>query len=140
MKLIADPTAKAESIATRDGCSIRKVNIDNLACLPRARPRQGCDQKDAFRMAWELSASPTCPPNGPANTGCSGCPRNSSTFSNRVLANCGLRFPPERNFQGGEKSANTSPEPPISGLRDPTMVTDPADSGGLIADSPERLV
>ena len=26
-ELIADPTAKAESIATRDGCSVRKVNM-----------------------------------------------------------------------------------------------------------------
>ena len=36
-------------------------------------------------MAWELSASPTCLPNGPASTRCSGFRRNSS-HSNRVSA------------------------------------------------------
>src|SRR5262245_18412299 len=36
-------------------------------------------------MAWELSASPTCLPNGPASTRCSGFRRNSS-HSNQVSA------------------------------------------------------
>jgi hypothetical protein len=35
---------------------------------------------DAFRMAWELSASPTCLPSGPASTRCSGFRRHSSPF------------------------------------------------------------
>ena len=69
-ELIVDPGADAESIATRDGCSVRKVNMTiSLAFLAPDLVKAAIE--DAFHMAWELSASPTCLPNGPASTRCS---------------------------------------------------------------------
>src|SRR5262249_51522519 len=44
---------------------------------------------------------------------------------------CRLRspLPGKRDFRGGEKCANTSPEPRISGLRDQRSYNKPANSG-----------
>ena len=64
-ELIAEQTATTDSIAKRERCSVRKVNMtislaqgeyDNLACLPRARSRQGRHRRAA--PAWDGS----CPP------------------------------------------------------------------------------
>jgi site-specific DNA recombinase len=50
-ELITDPTATAESIATRDGCSVRKVNVTiSLAFLAPDLVKAAID---AFRLAWE---------------------------------------------------------------------------------------
>src|SRR5262245_24358169 len=54
-------------------------------------------------MAWELSASPTCPPNGPASTRCLGFGPNSRPFE---LSLCRLRSPlPGNGISGAEKNA-----------------------------------
>src|SRR2546422_9772507 len=59
--------------------------------------------EDAFHMAWELSASPTCLPNGPASTRCSGFPPNSCPFEPSL---CRLRSPlPGNGISGAEKKA-----------------------------------
>src|SRR5262245_28830408 len=63
-------------------------------------------------MVWESSASPTCRPNGPASTRCSGFQRNSSD-SNRVSADLRSPVARKRDFQGGETGADTLPEPQI---------------------------
>jgi site-specific DNA recombinase len=65
-ELIADPAANAESIATRERCSIRKVNMTiSLAFLApdlvKALSRAGC------RAEWESLGSASCRPNGLAN-------------------------------------------------------------------------
>src|SRR5262245_2461383 len=56
--------------------------------------------KGGCRMAWELSASPTCPLNGLVSTRCSDF-RRSNRHSNQVSAGGGLRcreteFSPQR--------------------------------------------
>src|SRR6266436_2031251 len=82
-------------------------------------------------MAWEWSASPTCLPNGPASTRCSGFRANSSPFEPSL---CQLPFSVagKRDFQGGEKCANTSPEPQISGLRDQEVVQEARQFGAFL--------
>ena len=40
-ELMTDPTANTESIANREACTVRKVNMDDLARVPRAGFRQG---------------------------------------------------------------------------------------------------
>src|SRR5947209_18450151 len=70
-------------------------------------------------MAWELSASPTCLPNGPVSTRCSGFRPNSCPFESLPTA---VFVAGKRDFLAREKCANTSPEPRISGLRDQAVV------------------
>src|SRR5258707_5398158 len=83
-QLLADANANAESIAKRERCSIRKVNMTiSLAFLApdlvKAASRGGC------LMAWEWPASPTCPPSGLGSTRCSDFLR-PNRHSNRVSA------------------------------------------------------
>jgi hypothetical protein len=75
-ELLADANANAESIAKRERCSIRKVNMTiSLAFLApdlvKAASPGGC------LMAWECPASPTCPPSGLGSTRCSDFLRRS---------------------------------------------------------------
>ena len=119
-ELITDPTANAESIATRDGCSVRSPEKAGQRAVSMR-------SKDAFRMAWGLSASPTCLPNGPASTRCLGF-RPSSPIRTESLPTA-VSVAGKRDFLAREKCANTSPEPRISGLRDQAVVQKPANSG-----------
>src|SRR6516162_7067020 len=58
-------------------------------------------------MAWELSASPTCLPNGPASTSCLGFQRNSSPFEPSLWR---LRSPlPGNGISRPEKNAPKRP-------------------------------
>jgi site-specific DNA recombinase len=59
-ELIADPTANAESLATRDGCSVRKVNMTISLAFLAPDLVQGCDRRTP--SAWHGS----CPPRRPA--------------------------------------------------------------------------
>src|SRR5262249_54057160 len=78
-EFIADPTANAASIATRDGAASARSTWRSRS--PSSRPPSSRLQSmDAFRMAWELSASPTCLPNGPASIRCLGFRPNSCPF------------------------------------------------------------
>jgi hypothetical protein len=62
-------------------------------------------------MAWEWSASPTCLPNGPANTRCSGFRPSSSPFEPSLYR---LRSPlPGNGFRTPETEG---PKPPPGGL------------------------
>src|SRR5262249_43716656 len=49
-------------------------------------------------MAWELPASPTCRPNGPASTRCSALLRNSGIFETRLWR--GRRAIPQGGIRG----------------------------------------
>jgi hypothetical protein len=55
---------------------------------------------------------------------CNSPARDNHPLASRGVHLCRLRFSVagKRVFQGGEKSANTSPEPPISGLRDQAVI------------------
>jgi hypothetical protein len=89
-ELLADANANAESIARRERCSIRKVNMTiSLAFLA------------PDLVAWEWPASPTCPPSGLGSTRCSDFLRRNR-HSNRVSASRGLRFR-ETGFRGQRK-------------------------------------
>jgi hypothetical protein len=56
-ELITGPTANAASIARRDGCSVRKVNMTiSLALLALDLVKAAIE--GGFRVAWALSASP----------------------------------------------------------------------------------
>src|SRR5262249_27079909 len=79
-------------------------------------------------MAWELSASPTCLPNGPASTRCSGFRCNSCPFE-PSLCRTAVSVAGKRDFQGGEKSPHRSPEQQISSLRDQVVVQKPRQIG-----------
>src|SRR5262249_41117864 len=65
---------------------IRSVNNDDevrrgqaqIRCRQRAGWRDG--SRDAYLTAWGWLASSICLPNGCASTGCSGYPRNNSSF------------------------------------------------------------
>jgi hypothetical protein len=77
-ELIADPTASAESIAKRENCSARKINMTiSLAFLAP-------DLVKASRMAWGLLASSTCRRNGLGSTRCLVLSR-ALTVSDQVL-------------------------------------------------------
>ena len=80
-ELIADPKANAESVATRDGCSVRKVNMTiSLAFLAPDLVKAAIEGRlpHGMGVVRSMSASPTCLPNGPASTRCSGFRPNSS--------------------------------------------------------------
>jgi hypothetical protein len=65
-----------ESIARREGCSVRKVNMTiSLALTLSERPL-----RVGSHTAWELFASPNCRRNGPASANCSTFRLNSHTF------------------------------------------------------------
>src|SRR5262249_29411705 len=68
-------------------------------------------------MAWELSASPICLPNGPASTRCSGFRPNSCSIQTESLPTA-VPLAGNRDFLARKKGANTPPKPRISGLRD----------------------
>jgi hypothetical protein len=55
-ELLADANANAESIAKRERCSIRKVNMTDLACLPGARSRDSSHRGPA--ASWHGSGPP----------------------------------------------------------------------------------
>jgi hypothetical protein len=78
----------------------------------------------------ELSASPTCLPNGPASTRCSDF-RRARLSIRTESPSATVSVAGKRDFQGGEKSANTSPEPQISGLRDEAVVQKPRRFGAF---------
>ena len=95
-ELTSDATATAETIAEREGCSVRKVNMTiSLAFLAPDLSRQL--SQAGSPMEWELLASPICRPNGPASTRCSAsftvsaafepesCPRWSPFPGNGIL-------------------------------------------------------
>jgi hypothetical protein len=122
------PGANAESIATRDGCSVRKVNMTiSLAFLAPDLVKAAIEVR--FHMAWELSASPTCLPNGPASTRCSGfrpnsCPFELSLWRRRsLLPGNGISWP-EKNApirrpntdQRSQRPSGRTRSPPIRGL------------------------
>ena len=100
-ELTSDAAASAESIAKRERCSMRKVNMTiSLAFLAPdlVRPPSRGD----FHVAWESPASATCLLNGPASTRCSAFPLN-----NRGIRTVSL--PPtvsvsgKRNFEARDK-------------------------------------
>jgi hypothetical protein len=75
-ELIAEQTPTTESIAKRERCSVRKVNMTiSLAFLAPDLVKAAFDGDS--RMGWELPASPTCQPNGPASTRCSALLRST---------------------------------------------------------------
>ena len=65
-----------------------------------------------------------------ASTRCLGFRPNSSPFRTESLS-ATVSVAGKRDFQGGEKSANTSPEPQISGLRDEAVVQKPRRFGAF---------
>ena len=117
-ELITDPTANAESIATRDGCSVRKVNMTTSLGLPRARPRQGGDRRTA--SAWHGSSAPR-------RSACRMVPPAPdarafgaiAAHSNRVSADCGLRCR-ETDFGRQRRKARNRLRAVFIGVRDRT--------------------
>ena len=80
-ELVAEERATTDSIARRERCSVRKVNMTiSLAFLAPISLRP--PSTGGSRMGWELPASPTCQPNGPASTRCSALPRSSGNVRN----------------------------------------------------------
>jgi site-specific DNA recombinase len=73
-ELIADPTANTESIAGREGCSVRKVNMTiSLAFLAPDLVKAAIDGRPPTE--WEWPASATCPPSGLVSARCLDWPR-----------------------------------------------------------------
>ena len=73
-ELIADPTANTESIAGREGCSVRKVNMTiSLAFLAPDLVKAAIDGR--LPTEWEWPASATSRPNGLVSARCLGWPR-----------------------------------------------------------------
>jgi hypothetical protein len=69
-ELIADPIANTESIAGREGCSVRKVNVTiSLAFLAPDLVKAAIDGRLPHGMEWLVSA--TCRPNGLVSARCS---------------------------------------------------------------------
>jgi len=66
---LADPTANAESIASRERCSIRKVNMTVSL---------------AFLAPDLVQAAPLCRPNGPSSTTCSAFRHSSAGVRSRT--------------------------------------------------------
>jgi hypothetical protein len=102
---------------------------DNLACLPRARPRQSCDRRTP--STWHGS----CPPRRPACRMVPPAPDARASgpiaaHSNRVSGDCGLRcretgFPGQRKMrpirrpntdQRSQRPSGRTRSPPIRGL------------------------
>jgi hypothetical protein len=78
-ELVADPTASADSIAKRENCSPRKINMTiSLAFLAPGLVKAAIAGRLPHGMG--LLASPTCQPNGPASTRCSAFLRNNRTL------------------------------------------------------------
>ena len=74
-QLIADPTANTESIAGREGCSVRKVNMTiSLAFLAPDLVKAAIDGR--LRTEWEWPASATCQLNGLVSARCLGWRRS----------------------------------------------------------------
>ena len=94
-ELIADPAATTESIAGREGCTTRKINMTiSLAFLgPTSSKRPSMD---GFRTASELPVSPTCLPNGAASARCLASLCCDPSFGQRP--NRGRRKPPSRRL------------------------------------------
>ena len=66
-ELISDPTASVESIARRERCSVRKVNMTiSLAFLAPDLIKAAVEGRLPRGMG--ITGSPTCRQNGPANT------------------------------------------------------------------------
>ena len=78
--LIADPTASADSIAQRERCSARKINMTiswpSLPPISFKRPSLA-----GFPGVWALLASPTCRRSGLDSTRCSAFLRNNRTHT-----------------------------------------------------------
>jgi hypothetical protein len=73
-ELIADPTANTESIAGREGCSVRKVNMTiSLAFLAPDFVKAAIDGR--LPTEWEWPASATSRPNGLVSARYLGWPR-----------------------------------------------------------------
>ena len=69
-ELTTEPSVTTESIAKRENCSVRKVNMTiSLAFLSPALVKAAIDGRLPHRMA--LPVSPTYHPNGPGSTRCS---------------------------------------------------------------------
>src|SRR5207253_3701557 len=95
------------SIATRDGCSAREVNMTILVAFV-APDLVKAAIEGRSRTAWASSASPTCLPNGPASTRCSDFRRISSSFEPSLRRRRSSL--PGNGFRGRRKRANTSPQ------------------------------
>jgi hypothetical protein len=77
-ELVASPTADAEAIAKREGCSIRKINMTvSLAFLAPDLFRAAIEGR-ACPEEWEWRGFATCPPNGRDSTRCWACLDNSA--------------------------------------------------------------
>ena len=100
-ELIANPTANAESIATRDGCSVRKVNMTiSLAFLAPDLVKAAIEGRLPHGMGVVPPRRPACrmvPPAPDARASSAIAPH-----SNRVSADCGLRCR-ETGFRGRRK-------------------------------------
>ena len=88
-----------DSIAKRERCSVRKVNMTiSLAFLAPDLVKAAIDGR--LPHGWELPASATCQPNGPASTRCSALLRSAAMFETKALARpsrhsariCGVRL------------------------------------------------
>jgi hypothetical protein len=93
-ELIAHPAASAETIATRENCSARKINMTiSLAFLAPDLVKAAIDGR--CRAAWALLASPTCQRSGLDSTRCLAFLRNNRTH-NRLV---GSSSPPSPTTQ-----------------------------------------
>ena len=82
-ELMTDPTANTESIAEREGCSVRKVNMTiSLAFLAPDLVKAAIEGR--LPHGWESRGCAICPPNGLANARCSGFNTQSSSFEPRL--------------------------------------------------------
>jgi hypothetical protein len=99
-ELVSASTENVESIAPREGCSVRKVNMTvSLAFLAPDLV------KAAFRMAWVLPGSANCLPNGPASAACSAFPSLNPTDIRTESLPAQSPFPRKRNFRARDGAA-----------------------------------
>ena len=91
MNLLPSKRQPRTASPSERGAASARYEYDNLACLPRTRSRQGRHRTGSSRMAWELPASPTCQPNGPASTRCSALLRSSGMFETSLWRRVAFR-------------------------------------------------